>query len=642
MKKLGIVAIVVAAVSVGCDPGMPAAAVRPHTPTAAEPMNETSCAIREDSLAPLVVDWTSSQRDELEATMHRGLAVAAYDCHTIRLLPDCHIEGTYGYSGFTKKEDVVRLESGVEVRANLPKTGGVLGVQVGGELDRGGAVEIATVTVGRRRSTRFQASPGELVGRCDGATHFVSGTHVGAFVMEGGSRAKIHTAAELFGGHVEAGAVSRHVHRTVGGVVGDCPAARANDSAPPGQCTAMIRVELAAITDDFVAIRPGTVPNADVVSCPRGLVFTEGKCAAPGATAHQCKEGDMRDCTEQCSRGNLQSCAFLAQIYELDLGPTDVSRATPLYKQACEGGESWACVNLGVMYEKGRGGAPQDEPRAVVLYKKACEAGVAQGCGNLGAMYTRGRGSLPKDEARGAALYKQACEGGSALGCGNLGTMYDRGVGVPKDGPRAAALYKQACDGKDARGCTNLGLLHALGEGAPKDASKAVALYEQGCEGGDAEGCVRLGFMFRNGAGTPKDEARAAAAYQRACDSGNPKGCSSLGLLCELGTGVAKDEARAVALYEKGCNGEDAFGCGLLAGMYDEGRGVPKDQARAAALSTRACDGGDHLSCMDLGMMYKNGRGVEKSAARAEALFKRACDGGTTKACSLLGASKGR
>ena len=233
--------------ALACGSGTVATAVRPPTPTGAQAMGEDSCPIREDRLAPLVVDWTSSQRGELEAAMKQGLAVVAYDCHTIRFLPDCHVDGVYGYVGFTKKEDVVRLESSDELRANLPKIGGLLGVQIGGELERGASVDIATVMVGRRRSTRFQATVGDLVGQCDGATHFLRGAHVGAFVMDGGSRAKVRTAVELFGGAAEAGSMSRYLHRTVDGVVNDCPAAKGDDSAPPGQCSALIRVELAAI-----------------------------------------------------------------------------------------------------------------------------------------------------------------------------------------------------------------------------------------------------------------------------------------------------------------------------------------------------------------------------------------------------------
>ena len=216
----------------GCRPGTPAVDVGP-IPTAAQAMDESACPVREDRLSPLVVDWTSSQRGELEANMMRGLAVVAYDCHTIRFLPDCHLEGAYGYVGFTKKEDVIRLESRDELRANLPKIGSALGIQIGGELERGASVEIATVMVGRRRTTRFQATARDLKGSCEGATHFLRGAHVGAFVMDGGSQAKIRSAAELFGGKVEGGALSRRVRRTVDGVVNDCPAARADDSAPP-------------------------------------------------------------------------------------------------------------------------------------------------------------------------------------------------------------------------------------------------------------------------------------------------------------------------------------------------------------------------------------------------------------------------
>ncbi len=67
------------------------------------------------------------------------------------------------------------------------------------------------------------------------------------------------------------------------------------------------------------------------------------------------------------------------------------STAAKLYKKACDGGESSGCINLGIMYDKGKG-VKQDYLTAAKLYKKACNGGDAFGCYNLGLLYVYGRG----------------------------------------------------------------------------------------------------------------------------------------------------------------------------------------------------------------------------------------------------------
>jgi hypothetical protein len=134
-----------------CGAGAVAEGVRPAMPTAKDALGEASCPIVVDRLVPLIVDWRQDQRGEIEAQLAEAkeLPVVAYDCKTIRLLPDCHIEGQYGYVGVAKDEQVVQLKSADEVSANLPKTGVALGVEMSADLARGSAVDLALVMVGR-------------------------------------------------------------------------------------------------------------------------------------------------------------------------------------------------------------------------------------------------------------------------------------------------------------------------------------------------------------------------------------------------------------------------------------------------------------------------------------------------------------
>ncbi len=121
--------------------------------------------------------------------MKDGIAVVQYGCDSIRLLSDCHVDGQYGFVGVTRKEQVIELKNGDEIRANLPKTGALLGMKLEGDLERGASLDVALVMVGKERTRRNHATRADLVGDCNGATHFVRGAMIGAFAMATGSRA---------------------------------------------------------------------------------------------------------------------------------------------------------------------------------------------------------------------------------------------------------------------------------------------------------------------------------------------------------------------------------------------------------------------------------------------------------------------
>src|SRR5262245_47206036 len=154
---------------VSCGSGAAAEAVRPETPTAANALGEGACGDVTGGGEPLVVDWKPEQRGDLEIAMKDGVAVVSYSCDKLELLKDCRIEGQYGYIGMTTREQVVRLESSDEVRANLPLSG----AQLSGELARGTTLEVAMILVGKRRTTWNEPTRNDLKGACDKATHYV-------------------------------------------------------------------------------------------------------------------------------------------------------------------------------------------------------------------------------------------------------------------------------------------------------------------------------------------------------------------------------------------------------------------------------------------------------------------------------------
>src|SRR5438105_3665033 len=141
--------LVVGAASWAACGGTPAEALRPADPT----MPGEACDLGSGTAEPLVVDMPAEQRGDIEIAMKDAVAVVHYDCHTLKLLRDCKIGGTYGFKGMQTKERLLRLENADDVRVNLPTMGPAIAAKLEAEMSRGTTLDVALVMVGKRRTT---------------------------------------------------------------------------------------------------------------------------------------------------------------------------------------------------------------------------------------------------------------------------------------------------------------------------------------------------------------------------------------------------------------------------------------------------------------------------------------------------------
>ncbi|MBX3184047.1 MAG: sel1 repeat family protein [Polyangiaceae bacterium] len=511
--------------------------------------------------APLIVDWRGDDRLNLEATMRQGVAVVSYTCDAIKLLPHCRVKGDYGFIGVSTKEEKMSLKDQSEIIANLPLTGSALIARAGGELKQGAGIDVQLVMVGKKRTAISEVIKDHLEGECDGATHFVQGATVGAFVVSTDSRALGKVMAEVFGGGGSASGSSEKASQVVDGRPDHCEKADPMSDAPPSQCQSAMRLDLVKISGVGDAPKvndgpaDGTTHGKDNASCPPGLVFSGGKCTKKASVTadYQCSGKDEGECAAQCQKGNMASCRLQGLLQE-DSGK--FREALKSYLLACKGGDAISCSNAGYMYRTGRGVDQQDDT-AAQLMQIGCEAGDARGCTDLGYYYEKGIG-VPGSNERAAQLYKRGCDGGNLTGCANYAYMLNTGTGVAKDHTQAAVYRQRACLAGNARSCSDLGYQYDRGEGVPKDIKRAESLYIKACEGDNGIGCMNAGITLEDG---------------------------------------GKDLARAAAFYAKGCKLEAYTACRLLGGMYQTGRGVSQDNAQAKAMFKRACDGGDPDGC---------------------------------------------
>jgi uncharacterized protein len=515
----------------GCGgAGSVAQAVRPDAPTGSQALGEKPPECRDVSRGskPLVVDWKPEQRGDLEVAMSEGLAVVSYDCQRMELLTDCHIEGSYGFKGVVFKQQVIRLADADEIKTNLPLSGAAIVATLDAELERGATLDLATALVGNLTSTRVAVGRADLAGQCQGATHFVRGANVGAFVMQAGNRANVATSASLFGAGVAAGSNSSRLSRVEDGRIDACQAPEQTPGAAPRNCSALIRVHLVPIAA-AAEVTARVESTAVDVACPAGTVLSDGKCAKPAAgVAHQCQRGDAADCTAQCEKGERASCHELGRLHLDGAGSIarDMTKARALLEKSCGLDDAGGCSDLGIALLTGAA-ATNDAARAAATFDKACKLGEANGCFNLANLAYDGQG-VSADKQKAFALYEQSCNAGKAAGCINLGAAYDDGEGVAVDKTKAFSLFKRACEGDEAIGCSNLAYMHSMGSGTPMDQVLAAKYYERGCTLKNAKSCEYIGIRYLDGRGVEKDVEKGRALLKLACDAGQASSCELL------------------------------------------------------------------------------------------------------------------
>jgi TPR repeat protein len=515
----------------GCGgAGAAAKAVRPDAPTGSTALGEsTECRDVSRGSKPLVVDWKPEQRGDLEVAMSEGVAIVAYDCQKMELLTDCRAEGSYGFKGVVLKQQMIRLADADEIKMNLPLSGASIVAKLDTELDRGATLDLATALVGNLTSTRVTVGKTELVGQCAGATHFVRGANIGAFVMQAGNSANVASSASLFGVSAGAGSSSSRVSRVEDGRLDACQGGEQSPNAPPRNCSALIRVHLVPIAQGTAA--PVRTEAAAVdVACPEGTVLADGKCTKPAAgVLHQCARDDAKDCRAQCEQGDRGSCHELGRLNQVGGGglPKDLAQARTLFEKSCGLDDSGGCSDLGIALLTGEA-AQNDPARAAQSFDKACKLGEANGCFNLANLYWDGTG-VTADKAKAFSLYDQSCNAGKAAGCINLGAAYDDGEGVAVDKAKAFSLFKRACEGDEPIGCSNLAFMFSQGSGTSVDQAQAARFYERGCALGNAKSCEYIGTRYVEGNGVEKNPDKGRAFLKQACDGGSASACAPAG-----------------------------------------------------------------------------------------------------------------
>jgi len=208
--------------------------------------------------------------------------------------------------------------------------------------------------------------------------------------------------------------------------------------------------------------------------------------------------------------------------YEQNQQTDRKQRTTEQLRQAAEGGDAEAQLDLGFRYLDGAG-IEQDKAQALVWVEKAAEGGMPEAQLFLGSLYEAGKG-VEKNPTKAVELYTKAADQGYDAAQSYLGSMYLGGSVVEKDERRGRELLEKAAAQEHGDALVNLSRCYTEGIGGAKNPDKAEELMARAFEAGHPEAVAMYGWRALQG-GTDKniDPREAVEMLVDAASKGNER-----------------------------------------------------------------------------------------------------------------------
>ncbi len=202
--------------------------------------------MRRSADKPLVVEWPAADRAALEARANRGLVAVRYEGCEMEILSGCEVDGSYEFVALNRKRERVSIHNADELYARLP----IGAASLEGKLERRGELVVDMTIVGRKQSDRHVFGKDELQGRCESATHVLTGLTVGAFTLKAGASAEVGAGINVAG----AGAGGRTVRaQELLAADGDADQCELQADDARAGCGALLRVEAVPLAVDVAA-----------------------------------------------------------------------------------------------------------------------------------------------------------------------------------------------------------------------------------------------------------------------------------------------------------------------------------------------------------------------------------------------------
>jgi hypothetical protein len=300
---------------VACGPGNLASNLA--KPPEFAPKDQTKCGVTKSQAEPLIVEWPSASRAQLESKARKGGVVVRYIGCEMRVLTQCSAPGKYGYSATTRKKDRIVMRDADELYANIP----VGAARLEATLAKSGQLSVDMVIVGRYEAERPRLRMDELEGECGDATHVVSALTVGAFAFASGADAEVTANGSVLGAGGGGKSGSKRDVLAEDGDPKGCDGATPSDKAPPVQCGALLRLEVMPLGEAkklTAACPAGTEWDGTQcmgkkvvtkVDCPGGTTWDGAKCA--GIASTECAGGTHFEAGRGCVANVVPAAVFV-------------------------------------------------------------------------------------------------------------------------------------------------------------------------------------------------------------------------------------------------------------------------------------------------------------------------------------------
>ena len=180
-----------------------------------------------------------------------------------------------------------------------------------------------------------------------------------------------------------------------------------------------------------------------------------------------------------------QSAPYVLADALMPYAKRDYARALALLAPLAEQGNAVAQLKLGMIFSRGKAGAP-DHVAALGWFTKAAEQDQVEAQFELGRIYRDGLG--PRADGNAAVSWlERAAEKDTPHALNALGELYLGQQNVPQDFAVARSWFLRGAQAGNSPSMYNLGVLYALGQGVTQDEIEALKWLELAADTGVGE-----------------------------------------------------------------------------------------------------------------------------------------------------------
>lgn len=335
------------------------------------------------------------------------------------------------------------------------------------------------------------------------------------------------------------------------------------------------------------------------------------------------------------NKGNATAMLNIGLLYENGKGVSQSSsEALIWFNQAASKNNTDAMTKIGEYYEEGKG-ADKKIDLAIEWYKKAADLKNQDACFNIGNLYFLGE-EVPLNDETAFYWFKKAAELGEIVSEDIIGEMYLNGTGVEKNTNLAVYWIRKSAESGYGRAMHDLGWLYGTGNGVDEDFNMAFEWFKKGAETGHSESIYKLGLLYEKGLGTSKDEKIAFEKINIAAEKNFLPAIIKVAKMHLEGVGTPKNYTKALSLFMKASNLGDPEAMDFIGNIYAKGMGVSLDYKTAFIWFKKSAELNYPEAMFDLALMYEHGFGVTMDKSEAIKWYKKASENGNELAKSHL------